>query len=80
MGNPTGFINYNRQEKQAESVKKRIKHFKEFHVSLTKDERKEQCSRCMDCGVPFCQAGMVIGDMVSGCPLNNLIPEWNDLI
>ena len=80
MGNPTGFLNYNRQEKQAESVKKRIKHFKEFHVSLTKEERKEQCSRCMDCGVPFCQAGMVIGGMVSGCPLNNLIPEWNDLI
>lgn len=80
MGNPTGFLEHNRKDKKAESVKERIKHFNEFHETLSSEERREQCSRCMDCGVPFCQAGMVVGTMTAGCPLNNLIPEWNDLI
>lgn len=58
----------------------RIQSFNEFHIPLPQDEQQAQGARCMDCGVPFCQAGMMIGGMASGCPLNNLIPEWNDLV
>lgn len=80
MADPTGFMKYERQDAKAYPVKERIKSFNEFHEHLTRAEQKRQCARCMDCGVPFCQSGMVIGRMISGCPLNNLIPEWNDLI
>ena len=58
----------------------RIQNFKEFHLPLLTEEQQAQGARCMDCGVPFCQSGMLLGGMYSGCPLNNLIPEWNDLI
>lgn len=80
MGKPTGFLEYTREETRAFSVQERIKNFNEFHYSLSPEERRAQASRCMECGVPFCQSGMNIGGMISGCPLNNLIPEWNDLI
>ena len=60
--------------------KERIANFNEFHVPLHRDEQQQQGARCMDCGVPFCQSGMMINGMASGCPLNNLIPEWNDLV
>ena len=80
MGKPTGFIEYNRKEAKASSPKERIKNFNEFHTPLPEEERKCQAARCMDCGVPFCQSGMTIKGMTSGCPLNNLIPEWNDLV
>lgn len=80
MGKPTGFMDYEREDAQAYSVKERIKNFDEFHTPLTKQEQEKQGARCMECGVPFCQSGMIIGGAVSGCPLNNLIPEWNDLI
>ena len=80
MGKPTGFMEYNRTETSAEAPKDRIKHFNEFHQPLTMEERKCQGARCMECGVPFCQSGMMIGGMASGCPLMNLIPEWNDLL
>jgi len=80
MGKPTGFMEYDRIETQAEKPKERIKHFNEFHQALSMEERKCQGARCMECGVPFCQSGMMIGGMASGCPLNNLIPEWNDLL
>ena len=80
MGNPNGFMEYERQDNPAYSVTERIKNYSEFHEPLCEDDRKHQGERCMHCGVPFCQAGMVINGMVSGCPLNNLIPEWNDLV
>ena len=80
MGKPTGFLDYERVEAAAVSPKERIKNFNEFHTPLSEDEQRKQSSRCMDCGVPFCQSGMTIKGMTSGCPLNNLIPEWNDLL
>lgn len=80
MGKSTGFLDYERKDAEAFPVEKRIKNFNEFHIPLSKEEQAEQGARCMDCGVPFCQAGLQIGNAFSGCPLNNLIPEWNDLI
>ncbi len=80
MGKPTGFMDYKRETAKAESPLERIKHFNEFHTPLSKAKQREQGGRCMACGVPFCQAGMMIGGMASGCPLNNLVPEWNDLV
>ncbi len=80
MGKPTGFLEYERVNNVSTAPLKRIKDFDEFHIPLSEEERRIQGARCMDCGVPFCQSGMMIGKMASGCPLNNLIPEWNDLI
>ena len=80
MGKPTGFLEYERVEAKAVSPKERIKNFNEFHTPLSEAEQRCQSARCMDCGVPFCQSGMNIKGMTSGCPLNNLIPEWNDLV
>ena len=80
MGKPTGFIEYDRVNCPASSPLGRIQNFNEFHDMLSKKERQKQGARCMDCGVPFCQNGQVIKGMVSGCPLHNLVPEWNDLI
>ena len=80
MGKPTGFLDYEREEAKAISPKERIKNFNEFHEPLSVEKQKCQAARCMDCGVPFCQNGQVIAGMVSGCPLNNLVPEWNDLL
>ncbi len=80
MGKPTGFMEYNRKNETAVEPLERIKHFNEFHAPMTDKDRREQAARCMDCGVPFCQSGMMIHGMTSGCPLNNLIPEWNDLL
>ncbi|MCH5299957.1 MAG: glutamate synthase subunit beta [Ruminococcus sp.] len=80
MGKPTGFLDYNRQNNEGTSPLERIKHYNEFHTPMEEADRKQQAARCMDCGVPFCQNGKPIMGMVSGCPLNNLIPEWNDLI
>lgn len=80
MGKPTGFLEYKRENAPAVSEKERVKNYNEFHLPLSEEKQQLQGARCMDCGVPFCQSGMMIGGMVSGCPLNNLIPEWNDLI
>ncbi|MGN1432792.1 MAG: glutamate synthase subunit beta [Ruminococcus sp.] len=80
MGKPTGFMDYKREDAPAFSVKERINNYDEFHTPLSKQEQSKQGARCMECGVPFCQSGMMIGNAYSGCPLNNLIPEWNDLI
>lgn len=80
MGKPTGFLEYDREGCPAQSPLERIKHFGEFHPPLPQAERQKQGGRCMECGVPFCQSGAVLNGMVSGCPLHNLIPEWNDLI
>ena len=80
MGKPTGFMEYERKVSEDVSPKQRIKNFNEFHEHLTREEQQEQGARCMDCGVPFCQSGMTLCGMTSGCPLHNLVPEWNDLV
>lgn len=80
MGKPTGFLDYERQVNTEIEPLDRIKNYEEFHVPISEEERQVQASRCMECGVPFCQSGMIIGGMASGCPLNNLCPEWNDLL
>ena len=80
MGKATGFLEYARTETTAKEPLERIKDFNEFHIPLSEEKRREQASRCMDCGVPFCQNGKMLCGMISGCPLNNLIPEWNDLL
>ena len=80
MGKPTGFMEYKREVSMAQEPKKRIGHFNEFHEHLPREKQQLQGARCMECGVPFCQAGMMICGMASGCPLHNLIPEWNDLV
>ena len=80
MGKATGFMDYARQDKTAEQPIERIRHFNEFHTPLSKEEQELQGARCMECGVPFCQSGKELMGMASGCPLHNLVPEWNDLI
>ena len=73
-------MEYARQDKTAEQPLERIQHFNEFYTPLSKEEQEVQGARCMACGVPFCQSGQNLMGMASGCPLHNLVPEWNDLI
>ncbi|OOB77047.1 MAG: glutamate synthase [Epulopiscium sp. Nuni2H_MBin003] len=80
MGKITGFLEYERQETHEQEAEERIQHFNEFHSPLNDEQRKLQGARCMDCGVPYCQSGRILNNMTTGCPLNNLIPEWNELI
>lgn len=80
MGKPTGFMDYKREVSKDIKPKERIKNFNEFHQHLSMERQQLQGARCMECGVPFCQAGMTICGMTSGCPLHNLVPEWNDLV
>ena len=80
MGKITGFLEYDRQTDPAEQPLDRIEHWKEFHPRLSEADRRQQGARCMECGVPFCQSGATLGGMTSGCPLHNLVPEWNDLL
>ena len=80
MGKPTGFLEYERETAPAETPKQRIGHFREFRTPLNLEKQQRQGARCMACGVPFCQYGQMIGGMVSGCPLHNLVPEMNDLV
>ena len=80
MGKPTGFMEYQRENDHEIAPKERIKNFNEFHMPLSLEKQRIQGARCMACGVPFCQAGVMIAGMASGCPLNNLVPEWNDLV
>lgn len=80
MGKPTGFLEYDREEGKNRDIDERLKDYKEFHLRLPLEKQQIQGARCMNCGVPFCQAGVLFKGMVSGCPLHNLIPEWNDLV
>ncbi|MGI6002637.1 MAG: glutamate synthase subunit beta [Lachnospiraceae bacterium] len=80
MGKPTGFLEYQREDNFEISPERRTKNFYEFHNPLNEEERRRQGARCMNCGVPFCQSAMKLHGMVTGCPLHNLIPEWNDYI
>jgi glutamate synthase (NADPH/NADH) small chain len=80
MGKPTGFIEYERELPTDRDPLARLVDWKEFHDHMSEDKLKVQGSRCMDCGIPFCHTGKMISGMASGCPINNLIPEWNDLV
>ena len=80
MGKPTGFIEYLRELPVDRAPVERVKDWKEFHHHMEEKKLRQQGARCMDCGIPFCHTGKLIGGMASGCPINNLIPEWNDLI
>lgn len=80
MGKPTGFIEYLRELPSELSPLERIRNWDEFHLPMPEDKLRIQSARCMDCGTPFCHTGTVIKGMASGCPINNLIPEWNDLV
>ena len=80
MGKPTGFKEYARRLPTDRDPLLRILDWKEFHDHSPEKDLQEQGARCMDCGVPFCHTGGMIANMAAGCPLNNLIPEWNDLV
>jgi glutamate synthase (NADPH/NADH) small chain len=80
MGKPTGFIEFRREIQGDIAPLDRIHNWDEFHIPLPDDKLRQQGARCMDCGTPFCHTGTLIGGMASGCPINNLIPEWNDLV
>ncbi len=82
MGKPTGFMEFTRQLPTDRSPLERLKDWNEFHEHMPEDSLRQQGARCMDCGVPFCHLGDVVsqGDKGAGCPINNLIPEWNDLV
>src|SRR5437868_4481619 len=80
MGKPTGFMEFKRELPADQPELKRIAHWNEFHEHMPEAKLKQQGARCMDCGVPFCHTGRLLAGMASGCPINNLIPEWNDLV
>lgn len=82
MANPFGFLTYSRKNNPYRPVKERLEDWKELQIPLSQNERQEQAARCMNCGVPFCHSGELYGGgrAVSGCPNDNLIPEWNDLV
>ena len=80
MGKATGFLEYEREDNLRIAPAERIRTFDEFYRPLEEAQRREQAGRCMNCGVPLCQSAMRLAGMVTGCPLHNLIPEWNDQI
>jgi glutamate synthase (NADPH) small chain len=80
MGKPTGFIEYLRELPADRPPAERVADWKEFHFHMPEDKLRKQGARCMDCGIPFCHTGQLVSGMASGCPINNLIPEWNDLV
>jgi len=80
MGKPTGFIEYLRELPADRSAVERIRDWNEFHHHLDEAKLRQQGARCMDCGIPFCHTGTLLNGMASGCPIHNLIPEWNDLV
>src|SRR3974390_1414 len=80
MGKPTGFIEYLRELPVDRKALERIRDWNEFHEHMEESKLKQQGARCMDCGVPFCPPGMLRSGMAWGCPIHNLIPEWNDLV
>ena len=80
MGKDNGFLLYERKNNPTLPPLERIKGFAEFHTTLDEAERRKQAARCMDCGVPMWQSAIKLAGMVTGCPLHNLIPEWNDAL
>jgi glutamate synthase (NADPH/NADH) small chain len=80
MGKPTGFLEFQREVPADRPATERIVDWKEFHLHMPEADLRRQGARCMDCGIPFCHAGTLISGMAAGCPIHNLIPEWNDLV
>jgi glutamate synthase (NADPH/NADH) small chain len=80
MGKPTGFLDFQRELPSDRDAKARVGDWLEFHHHMPEQKLRDQGARCMDCGIPFCHTGSLLGGMASGCPINNLIPEWNDLV
>jgi glutamate synthase (NADPH/NADH) small chain len=80
MGKPKGFIEYLRELPTDRSAAERIRDWNEFHHHMEEPRLRQQGARCMDCGIPFCHTGTLISGMAAGCPIHNLIPEWNDLV
>ena len=80
MGKPTGFIEYLRELPADRAPAERLSDWDEFHHHMETAKLRQQGARCMDCGIPFCHTGTLLSGMASGCPINNLIPEWNDLV
>ncbi|MDI3536070.1 MAG: glutamate synthase small chain [Eubacteriaceae bacterium] len=80
MGKSTGFLEYKREVPNDREPLERIKDWDEFHLHLSQEKQQIQGARCMDCGVPYCHSGILLAGGASGCPIHNLIPEWNDLI
>ena len=80
MAKPTGFLEFTRETPEDRPLLERIKDWQPVHLHLPDGRLQNQAARCMDCGIPFCHTGKVINGMASGCPINNLIPEWNDLV
>src|ERR687891_2351970 len=80
MGKPTGFLELKRELPPDRSPLERIQDWGEFHEEFPAKKLRDQGARCMDCGTPFCHTGEVIAGMATGCPIHNLIPEWNDLV
>ncbi|MFA6285741.1 MAG: glutamate synthase subunit beta [Opitutaceae bacterium] len=80
MGKPTGFLEYLREIPADRPPLERVRDYQEFHLHMEEKKLRNQGARCMDCGVPFCHTGKLISGMASGCPVNNLIPEFNDLV
>jgi len=80
MGKTTGFMEFTRTLPASRPPAERVFDWQEFHEHMPESRLREQGARCMDCGVPFCHTGRIINGAASGCPINNLIPEWNDLV
>lgn len=80
MGKPTGFMEIPRELPKERSPKERVNDWGEYHIHMPEEKLQAQGARCMDCGIPFCHTGTLLAGMALGCPVNNLIPEWNDLV
>ncbi len=80
VSKPTGFMKFTRELPKDADPAARVRHWDEFHEHMPEEALRKQGARCMDCGVPFCHTGSLVAGMASGCPINNLIPEWNDLV
>jgi glutamate synthase (NADPH) small chain len=80
MGKITGFLEFERHDRHYEPAEERVKHWREFVLPLSEDENKTQAARCMDCGVPYCHGTNIVTGAPTGCPVNNQIPDWNDLV
>lgn len=80
MGKITGFLEFQRELPEDRHPTERIRDWNEFHKKMSPEKLKAQGARCMDCGVPFCHTGTLVSGMATGCPINNLIPDWNDMV
>lgn len=80
MGKPTGFLEFARELPGDRPPLQRMKDWQEFHDHFEEEQLRTQGARCMDCGIPYCHTGLMLNNMAAGCPINNLIPEWNELV